>query len=127
MKNNGDLGQEWLKKAESDFATVELCIDNAIGLDAACFHSQQAAEKSLKAWLIAHDISLEKTHELKDLIALCTPIEPRFNKLLTDADALTPYAVKERYAADFWPTVDQARTALEQARRIYDFVKEHWT
>src|SRR5207247_5228499 len=55
MKNNGDLGQEWLKKAESDFATVELCIDNAIGLDAACFHSQQAAEKSLKAWLIAHD------------------------------------------------------------------------
>ena len=126
MKNNGDLAQLWLKKAESDFANAELCISNTTALDTACFHCQQAAEKSLKAWLIAHDIPFEKIHELKDLIALCTPLEAGFNQLLTDADALTPYAVKERYAADFWPGIDQARTALEQARGICDFVKSHW-
>jgi HEPN domain-containing protein len=127
MKSNGDLGQQWLKKAESDFANAELCISNITALDTACFHCQQAAEKSLKAWLIAHDIPVEKIHELKDLIALCKPIESRFDELLMDANALTPYAVKERYAADFWPTLDEVRTALDRARRIYDFVKSHWS
>ena len=126
MKNNGDVAQGWIKKAESDFANAELCITNGTALDTASFHCQQAAEKSLKAWLTAQDIPFENTHELKDLIALCAPIESRFSELLPDADALTWYAVKGRYAADFWPSMDQARTALEQARRIYDFVKDHW-
>jgi HEPN domain-containing protein len=127
MKNNDDLGQQWLKKADSDFANAELCITNGTALDTACFHCQQAAKKSLKAWLIAHNVDVEKTHELKDLIALCTPIEVGFSRFLADANELTRYAVKERYAVDFWPSIDQAGTALEQARRIYDFVKSHWS
>ncbi len=127
MKNNGDLGQDWLKKAESDFAAAEVCIDANKALDTASFHCQQAAERSLKAWLIGHDIEAPKTHELEELIKLCTPIEPRFSDLLADARALTPYAVKLRYDAGFWPSIDQARTALEQAGRIYDFVRSHWS
>jgi len=47
MKNNGDVAQGWIKKAESDFANAELCITNGTALDTACFHCQQAAEKSL--------------------------------------------------------------------------------
>ena len=127
MKNNGDLAQEWLRKADSDFANAELCISNAVALDTACFHCQQAAEKSLKAWLIAHDIQVEKIHELKELIALCAPIEPGFSELLPDANTLTPYAVERRYDSRFWPSLDEVQTALERARRIYDFVKDHWS
>jgi HEPN domain-containing protein len=126
MKSNGDLGQKWLKLAEAEFAAAEGLIEIGQALQGACFHCQQAAEKALKAWLIAHDVDPPKTHELKDLIALSTSIECRFNEFLTDADALTEYAVERRYDADFWPTLDQARTALEQAQRIYEFVKSHW-
>lgn len=127
MKGNGDVGLGWLKRAESDFAAAEVLANNATALEGVCFHCQQAAEKSLKGWLIAHDVRAPKTHMLKDLIKLCAQKQSRFEELLSDANALTPYATKLRYAADFWPSMDQARTALEQARRIYDFVKAHWS
>jgi len=126
MKKNSDVAQDWLKKAESEFATVELCINNVTGLDAACFHAQQAAEKSLKAWLINHDNPFPKTHNLEELLGLCAALEPEFKNFLSEAQSLEPYAVKERYAADFWPSLDETRIALEQARRIYDCVKSHW-
>jgi hypothetical protein len=29
MKDNGDVAQDWLRKAESDFAAAELCLDRA--------------------------------------------------------------------------------------------------
>jgi HEPN domain-containing protein len=113
MKSNGDLAQKWLKLAEAEFVAAERLMEIGEALQGACFHSQQAAEKSLKAWLIAHDIDPPKTHELKELIALCAPIESGFNGFLGEADALTWYAVKGRYDADFWPSLDQTRTALE--------------
>lgn len=126
MKNNRDLAEDWLKKAESDFANAELCISNNTALDTACFHCEQAAEKSLKAWLIAHDTPFPKIHKLEQLLELCLPMEPRFSELLADAKSLTRYAVELRYSPKFWPSIDEARTALEQARRIHQFVREHW-
>lgn len=55
MKDNSDVANDWLRKAESDFAGAQLCLDRNVALDNACFHCQQAAERSLKAWLIAHE------------------------------------------------------------------------
>jgi HEPN domain-containing protein len=127
MKNNANVAQDWLKKAESDFANADLCISNAKALDTACFHCQQTAEKSLKAWLILRGETFPRTHDLIALVELCAESQPKFNQLSTDADSLNPYAVTGRYAEDFWPSIDEAQTALEQARRIYEFVKAHWT
>jgi HEPN domain-containing protein len=127
MKDNGDVAQDWLRKAESDFAAAELCLDRNTALDTACFHCQQAAEKSLKAWLIAHNEPFPFIHDLEQLIALCTVRESRFNELLDDGAALTPFAITLRYDLEFWPSIDDVRTALEQARRVYRFVREHWS
>jgi HEPN domain-containing protein len=124
--NNGDLAEKWLKMAEEEFVAAEALIDTGVALAVACFHCQQAAEKSIKAWLIAHDVEPAKTHKLEKLIELCLKKEARFGEVSSEAGALTPYAVERRYDADFWPSIDQARSALEQARRIYDFVKSHW-
>jgi HEPN domain-containing protein len=127
MKDNGDVAQDWLRKAESDFAAAELCFDRSAALDNACFHCQQAAEKSLKAWLIKHDEPFSFIHDLEQLIALCAVRESRFNELLDDGAALTPFAVTLRYDLEFWPSKNDVRTALEQARRVYRFVREHWS
>jgi HEPN domain-containing protein len=126
MKNNGDLAQKWLKMADEEFAVAQRLTDEAVGLAAACFHSQQAAEKALKAWLIAHDLRPDKTHKLEKLLTQCAQVESSFRELFPDAKPLTKHAVEDRYDADFWPSMDQARTALERARRIYNFVKAHW-
>ena len=127
MKDNSDVANDWLRKAESDLAGAQLFLDRNVALDNACFHCQQAAERSLKAWLIAHEQSFPFIHDLEQLIALCAVRESRFNELLDDGAALTPFAVTLRYDLEFWPRKDDVRTGLEQARRVYRFVREHWS
>ena len=45
MKTKADLVRGWLRKADSDLTTAEMCLDAGRALDTACFHAQQAAEK----------------------------------------------------------------------------------
>ena len=57
---------EWIAKAEGDLATAqrELRARRAPNYDAVCFHSQQCAEKYLKAFLISEGIEPPRTHNL---------------------------------------------------------------
>jgi len=60
-----DFVQDWLRKAEGDFAAAE----HLLGLAqqdcfTAAFHAQQAAEKFLKALLVRHQIPFPKTHDI---------------------------------------------------------------
>lgn len=70
MNGNREAAEGWLRKAESDLANAELCITAGTALDTACFHCQQAAEKALKAWLMAHDQPFPFRHDLEELIPL---------------------------------------------------------
>jgi HEPN domain-containing protein len=61
--------REWVGKAEDDYRTAELLAQSSEPLhDQLCFHCQQAAEKNLKALLEELGLSVEKTHELEDLL-----------------------------------------------------------
>ena len=124
MKTQADLVKGWLRKAESDITAAQLCITEGTALDAACFHAQQAAEKCLKAYLIAHGISFPYTHNLEKLVELCISNDPSFSSLKGSAGSLTPYAVELRYDDDFWPLVTDAHQALEAALAIRDHVLE---
>ncbi len=56
------LTREWLTKAAHDLQAARIVGATPDGpLDTAIFHCQQAAEKALKGWLTASDISFEKT------------------------------------------------------------------
>jgi HEPN domain-containing protein len=56
------ITREWVDKAEGDFATAqrELIVQRDPNYDAVCFHSQQCAEKFLKARLQEADIAFRK-------------------------------------------------------------------
>jgi len=54
MNNQADLAKGWLRKADSDLATARLVLSGPGPYDTACFHAQQAIEKSLKAVLAYH-------------------------------------------------------------------------
>ena len=73
-----ELTAEWVAKAEGDFATAgrEVRARKRPNYDSACFHSQQMAEKYLKALLQEKGIAFPKTHNLIALLELCLPIEP---------------------------------------------------
>jgi HEPN domain-containing protein len=122
MRERRDLVHGWLRKADSDLATLELALQAGQALDTACFHAQQAAEKVLKAYSIAFSVDFPFTHNLARLLLLCQARDAAFSTLSTSADILTPYAVELRYDNDFWPTVDAVREARDAALAIRAFV-----
>ena len=124
MRNRQDLVEGWIRKAESDLANAALCIERGIALDTACFHSQQAAEKYLKAYLTSADIRFPFIHDLDRLVELCTRHEDAFRSIRQLAVQLTPYAVALRYDDDFWPTIDETRDAYSAATAIKRLVIE---
>lgn len=122
MNDRRDLIRGWAQKAESDLRIVELCLANGTALDAACFHSQQAAEKMLKAYLIAKGVEFPFIHDLAKLIRLCADGDPEFASIRELGTKLTPYAVELRYDNEFWPTPEVAAEAGEAAGEIRAFV-----
>lgn len=126
MKGNGDVARGWVAKAETDLGVAEHCLGDDRMLDAACFHSQQAAEKFLKAWLIARETEFPFVHDLEELVRVCAQLEPEFAALEVDAKFLTPYAVELRYIIDRWATRAEATDAVAAAKRIRQFVMDRW-
>jgi HEPN domain-containing protein len=118
MKDDRDVALGWLRKADSDLANAELCAAAGKSLDTACFHCQQAAEKAIKAYLIANKAKFPLIHDLKRLLDDCSRLNSAFNALAADALRLTPYAVATRYDDAFWPEIEEVQEALNSARAI---------
>ena len=124
MKNDRDVALGWLRKADSDLANAKLCLAAGKSLDTACFHCQQAVEKSLKAYLIANKAEFPFIHDLKRLLDDCSQFDPAFDALAADALRLTPYAVVTRYDDAFWPEPEEVQEALNSAHAIRSFVQD---
>jgi HEPN domain-containing protein len=61
--------ERWLAKADEDIAIVELALGRKPPLlDPAAFHCQQAAEKILKALLVAAAVAPPRTHDMERLV-----------------------------------------------------------
>ncbi len=91
----------WLTKARKDLATAayEMQADPPFAEDVV-FHSQQAAEKALKAFLSWHQVPFRKTHNLVELGEACARIDGTLEPLLRRAAPLTEYAWKYRYPGE---------------------------
>lgn len=93
------LVKEWIDKAEEDFRTLQELYKKSPSDFATtiCFHSQQSAEKYLKALLTKHGIEPPWIHTLEsllDLVVIKTPELEQYRELLAQ---LTPYATEYRY------------------------------
>ena len=97
---------DWIYRANSDLLLAQGPEREGIALEDLCFHAQQAAEKSIKAVLIARGIPFPKTHNLDALIDLLPPGVP-----LPPEDVqvtrLTEYAVTTRYPGMDEPVTDE--------------------
>lgn len=96
------LSLEWISKAEGDIATArrELRARVAPNYDSACFHSQQTAEKYLKARLFEAGVAIPRTHSLTALLDLSLPIEPHWELHRETLAILSAYAVGFRYPGE---------------------------
>lgn len=118
------LVRNWLKKARRDLLSAKrLARGTDPYLDTAIYHCQQCIEKSIKGWLVYHDQSFEKTHDLRLLVTLASEIEPKFIDWFNIAEQMSPYATAYRYPGEVLePTKEEFQQALKSAEKFYDFI-----
>ena len=128
-ESTSELVRAWLTRASHDLLSSRALasLDEPL-LDTAIYHCQQAAEKSVKAWLQSKDDPFSKTHDIEDLVERASGFSPDFRDFGKAASVLTPYVSAFRYPGGFdepMPTREEFDEALQYAQDIYDFVLEH--
>ena len=118
------LVSKWIRKADQDLRSAEALLrEDPPLLYPSCFHSQQAAEKYLKAFLTWHQSEFPKTHVIGELLDLVAQIDPPLADRLAQATVLNPYGVEVRYPGDQpEPEREEGTKALALARKVRDAV-----
>ena len=117
--------ERWLRFAREDLRMAELALEASI-YNQVCFHSQQCAEKAIKALLLVQGKTLSRTHLLGDLLNLLHPI-PFANSL--DIQLLDRFYIPTRYPdalpgslPEGLPNREDAAEALAMARKVLQTV-----
>jgi HEPN domain-containing protein len=117
--------QEWLQKADEDLEFAASIIEDSTFYAQICFHFQQAAEKYLKAVIVADELEFQKVHDLVALLKICLQRRPELSRRMPDCKVLNRYYIDTRYPVH-WPTNYSKHTALKAkaaAEAIRDDVK----
>lgn len=97
------LIDEWIKKADEDFGFATSVIEDSPYYGQICFHYQQAAEKYLKAFVVAYELEFKKIHDLLELLNTCRTKEPSLSVIEDDCIYLNRFYIDTRYPVQ-WPT-----------------------
>ena len=117
-----EFTRDWVRKAEIESRTAEHLRQGGPDFtEGAAFHSQQAGEKYLKAFLVWHQVEFPKTHDIETLLRIAGRVDKKMPEVLRDAATLTPYGVDYRYPGDY-PEVTESDA--EKALRLADLVRE---
>ena len=124
MRGSKEVVELWFSKADDDELNIKSILKHRDGTpSAACFLSQQMAEKYLKGLLVFEKNELFKTHHLIRLKEIISDVVPDINMIHNEASILNDYYIETRYPGDFPEfTWNDAEKAYEAAARIKEFV-----
>ena len=88
--------QRWLRQAEKDLESARDS-GKAEHYEWACFQSQRAAEKALKAFLYSKGLRAILTHSIRELVLDCSKYQTDFSNLISQAKVLDTYYIPTRY------------------------------
>jgi HEPN domain-containing protein len=116
---------EWINKAEGDFFTAQMAYRarKYPNYDATCFHTQQCAEKYLKARLEEAGQAIPRTHNLYALLTLILALEPGWQVLTAALNTLSNFAVAYRYPG-ISATKADARNAMKHCRTVRNIIRQ---
>ena len=109
MDAKRSLVHNWLMKSRRDLLSAKRLARGADPyFDTAIYHCQQSVEKAVKGWLVFHDRSFEKTHDLRLLVTQASEVDGKFSNWLDVAVQVSPYATAYRYPGEaLEPTEDE--------------------
>lgn len=119
----------WIRFAEEDILSAKALLEKGI-YNQVCFHSQQAAEKMLKAFLKSKEMVPPKIHSLLELLQMCKEKDNDFDLLQEECEYLSRFYLSIRYPdalvgslSEGLPNLEEAKKALDFAEYIMKFVK----
>lgn len=113
------MHEEWLEFAAMDLDSAQFLLGmRPVPVEIICYHCEQAAEKLLKAVLVAADVEPPKTHDLIQLCKKCTELDEEYETLADACIELSPYGVQVRYPSNLDLNEDDMQCALNMCRRI---------
>lgn len=107
-----DDPREWINRACSNLVRAKAMLPG-VYLEDLCFDAQQAAEKAIKAVLIARGAAFPPIHDLAGLLTILGQNGEAIPPAIADAARLTRFAVTTRY-----PGVTEPVTAEEHHRAV---------
>lgn len=114
-----ELACMFIRKGLQDENAATALLDNHdIADEIIGFHCQQAAEKSIKAVLVARKIEFRKTHDLEELLQLLEDNEIEKPEYSQELGELQPFAVAFRYDLLDEPSLFDRKNAMKIVRRI---------
>lgn len=117
--------KEWIDFAKMDLDTARYLYETFYPkpLQIICYHCQQAAEKVLKAVMVAYGNAggLPKVHDLEFLLSQMKNYVDVKEELWDCAEILTPYGVEVRYPGGSEITDAQTKQGLECATILYNW------
>jgi HEPN domain-containing protein len=115
---------EWKRLADLDLSVANHLAEthHPTPIEPICFHSQQAAEKMIKCFMVLNSIKPPHTHDLSELLKLCVAIESGFDQFRRESAILSRYGVMPRYPYDLELEEHDAKTAILYAEKICDYV-----
>ena len=121
MGDTSKLIDKWVSKAENDLDCARTMFKSGSQYsDVVCFHSQQCAEKLIKARLLKYDVEPPRSHDLIYLLKLLSKHELISDELMLNANIINEYAVEIRYPGDVYePTAKDAEEALNASEYMY--------
>jgi HEPN domain len=119
------IAKEWISKAEGDWNAAGILFRSRKhpNYDGACFHTQQCAEKYLKARLEEAGITFGKTHDLERLLSLALAVEPRWNSTHQDMIFLTDFADEFGFPGSSG-TKAQAKEAIKRCGNARSIIRK---
>jgi HEPN domain-containing protein len=127
--NPGDEGRRWFEQAEDDIAAAAHMTDGGFH-NHACFLTQQAVEKALKAYLLSRGAWEVRGHSVADLCGEAAKMHRPFGDLMDTVAPLDKFYIPTRYPnglpggtpSKAFDRADAER-ALDTARRALAFIK----
>ena len=115
--------QRWLRYAQEDLELATWLMEtDQFSPRHICLHSQQAAEKALKAAIVLEEMDPPFIHDL-DTLRNLLPDGWTVKETHDDLVELSEWVVESRYPGDWSePTHDDAAAAIALARSIYESI-----
>jgi HEPN domain-containing protein len=128
MPRNGENAgspSDWIERAKSNLTRARQPKPEGVVYEDLCFDAQQAAEKALKALLIARETPFRFVHDIGELLRTLENSGVAIPATIRDAAELTEFAVEARYPGPFEPvTEDEWKRAVALAETVAAWVEK---